>query len=180
MESLRAVLFGNSGSGKSSLARRLVGARAVPILSLDDLAWNPGPERKPLSESVTALLEFVETHDEWVIEGCYADLVEAALPFAGELRFLNPGIEVCVAHCQSRPWEPDKYETPEAQQATFDYLIAWVREYDTRADECGLERHRAVFDAYQGPKREYLLVEEYAEPVNPLAAKRVNESDELR
>jgi hypothetical protein len=33
-------------------------------------------------------------------------------------------------------------------------LVAWVREYDTRADEYGLARHRAIFDAFRGPKRE--------------------------
>lgn len=165
MEPLRAILFGNAGSGKSSLARRLAAERTLPILSLDDIAWNPGPERKPLSESVAVLVEFVQAHDEWVIEGCYADLVEAALPFGRELRFLNPGVEICVAHCQSRPWEPDKYATPEAQEAMFADLIEWVRAYEAREDECGLRQHRAVFDSYQGPKREYRLVEEYVEPV---------------
>ncbi len=165
MEPLRAILFGNSGSGKSSLARQLVAGRAVPILSLDDIAWNPGPERKPLAESVAALQEFVQTHDEWVIEGCYADLVEAALPFGSELRFLNPGIEVCVAHCRSRPWEPDKYATPEAQEAMFANLIEWVRAYETRDDECSFGRHRAVFDSHEGAKREYRLVAEYVESV---------------
>lgn len=165
MEPLRAILFGNSGSGKSSLARQLVAGRAVPILSLDDIAWNPGPERKPLLESVAALEEFIQTHDEWVVEGCYADLVEAALPFGRELRFLNPGIEVCVSHCQSRPWEPDKYPTPEAQEAMFDSLIEWVRAYETRDDECSYGRHRAVFDSHVGSKREYRLVADYMETV---------------
>jgi len=35
MEPLRAILFGNAGSGKSSLARQLAAERTLPILSLD-------------------------------------------------------------------------------------------------------------------------------------------------
>jgi len=30
-----------------------------------------------------------------------------------------------------------------------------VRQYDTRDDEYGLARHRAIFDGFAGPKREY-------------------------
>ena len=29
----------------------------------------------------------------------------------------------------------------------------WVRAYETRADECGRARHRALYDAFAGPKR---------------------------
>jgi hypothetical protein len=36
-------------------------------------------------------------------------------------------------------------------------LLAWVREYETRDDEYGLARHRAVFEGFRGPKREYGL-----------------------
>jgi hypothetical protein len=34
-------------------------------------------------------------------------------------------------------------------------LVAWVAEYATRDDEFGLARHRAIFDGFAGPKREY-------------------------
>ncbi len=34
-------------------------------------------------------------------------------------------------------------------------LINWVREYEQREDEYGLARHRAIYDNFQGTKREY-------------------------
>lgn len=44
------------------------------------------------------IYSFYPGHNEqWVIEGCYGDLILAALPSRTELRFLNPGIEACVA-----------------------------------------------------------------------------------
>lgn len=144
------------------MARRLMGGRDVPRLSLDEIAWNDGPERKPLAESLELLDAFMSRNDEWIIEGCYGDLVEAALAHCTELRFLNPGVEVCVEHCRRRPWEPEKFPTREAQDAMLERLIEWVREYDTRDDEYGLRRHRTLFDRFDGNKREYRFVDEHA------------------
>lgn len=153
---MRVILMGNAGAGKSTLANKLIGNQNIPTLSLDQIAWNEGVKRKPLAESVQLLLKFIESHPEWIIEGCYGDLIEAALPYCTELRFLNPGIETCVAHCQSRPWEPEKFPTPEAQHAMLDHLITWVKEYADRDDEYSLKRHRAIFDSFTGSKREHL------------------------
>jgi adenylate kinase family enzyme len=156
---MRIVIMGNSGSGKSTLARRLAGATDIPVLCLDAIAFEDGPQRKPIEESIAALMRFMDEHPQWIIEGCYGDLIEAALPGADELRFLNPGTEACVRHCLNRPWEPDKFASPEDQQAMLEPLLAWVREYDSRTDEFGLTRHRAIFAAFSGNKREYVSVD---------------------
>lgn len=158
---MKIILLGNAGTGKSTMARRLIEGTDIPRLSLDEIAWNEGPERKPLAQSIALLMAFIGRHPRWILEGCYSDLVEAALPHCTELRFLNPGVEVAVKHCLMRPWEPEKFPTPEAQQAMLDYLVNWVREYETRDDEYGLARHRALFDSFRGSKREYLDPAEY-------------------
>ena len=96
------------------------------------------------------LRQFIDTNEQWIIEGCYGDLIEAALPCCTELRFLNPGTETCVAHCKRRPWEPSKFSSAEEQDAMLSQLIQWVQEYQTRNDEYGLKRHRQVFDKFFG------------------------------
>lgn len=158
---MKIVLLGNAGAGKSTMARRLIGADDVARLSLDEIAFAEGAERRPLADSLADLEGFVADHPRWIVEGCYGDLVEAALPYCTELKFLNPGVEVCVAHCRRRPWEPEKFATPEAQQAMLDTLLAWVAEYETRQDEYGLARHREIFESFKGAKREYRSVDEY-------------------
>lgn len=151
----RIVVFGNSGSGKSTMAGRLSVELAVPHLDLDQLAWSSPGVRRPLTESAREIEEFALEHHEWVVEGCYADLLDMLLPRATELRFLNPGIETCIANCRNRPWEPHKYSSKADQDANLDFLIRWVRDYETRTDEYSLARHRTMFEQFTGRKREY-------------------------
>jgi len=160
---MRIILLGNAGAGKTTLARRLMGGQPIPHLSLDDIAWAEGTQRKPFEESVQALRKFLDEHEHWILEGCYGDLVEVALPFCEELLFLNPGVETCVEHCLKRPWEPEKFPTEAAQKTMMAALVAWVRDYETRCDEYGLRRHQQIFQGFSGRKREYTSVHEYAD-----------------
>ena len=160
---MKTILLGNAGAGKSTMARRLIGSRSIPRLSLDEIAWNEGTERKPMAESLSELRRFIDSNEQWIIEGCYSDLVEVALPYCTELRFLNPGVDVCVEHCKRRPWEPEKFSSAEEQQAMLDQLIQWVREYEARDDEYGLKQHRNLFNEFTGPKIEYATIVSYDE-----------------
>ncbi len=45
---MRIILLGNAGAGKSTMARRLMGNSNIPRLSLDEIAWQEGIERKAL------------------------------------------------------------------------------------------------------------------------------------
>ena len=151
----RIVIIGNSGSGKTTMGDRLAAAYALPHLDLDSLAWESPAVRRALEESIAMIHAFVEANPEWIVEGCYAGLVESILPFATELRFLNPGIQACVANCRARPFEPHKYASMDEQNARLEFLLSWVREYVVRDDEYSLAAHRRLFDAFTGPKREY-------------------------
>jgi len=151
---VRIVVAGNSGSGKSTLAKRLSRGHLLAHLDLDTLAWLPGPVRRPLEESNAKIAQFIAACPDWVIEGCYADLLAAALPYATLLAFLNPGVEACIANARARPFEPHKYASKEAQDANLAMLERWIREYETRADELSLRAHRQLFDAFRGGKIE--------------------------
>ena len=152
----RTVIIGNSGAGKSTLALRLANERLCAHLDLDTLAWQPGlpPQRRALADSALDIEAFLDSHRAWVIEGCYADLIELVLPQCTQLLFLNPGLDTCIEHCRARPWEPHKYRSKQEQDANLGMLIEWVRGYESRQDEFSLVRHRALFDGFTGDKRE--------------------------
>ena len=150
----RILIFGNSGSGKSTLARSLAESENLSHLDLDTLAFLPTdpPQRRPLNECQQRIDEFVSQFSSWVIEGCYADLLELACSNATEIIFLNLEISQCVENAKSRPWEPHKYETKAAQDQNLEMLIGWIGSYNTRNDDCSLSAHKQLFNGFTGKK----------------------------
>ena len=151
---MRIAILGNSGSGKSTLARWLVDRSRVMLLDLDNLAWEPGQTAVARSNeaAVSDVIAFCSEHPSWVLEGCYANLIRAALPFAPILVFLDVGVEQCMSNCRSRPWEPHKYTSKAAQDERLPFLLTWVREYYIRDGEMSHAGHVASYRGYSGPK----------------------------
>ena len=149
------LIFGNSSSGKSTLAKELSNANGYAHLDLDTLAWKQStpPERKPLDESGLEIAKFIESNPSWVIEGCYTDLLEIASPYSSEIIFMNLPIELCVSNAKQRPWEPHKYPSKEAQDANLDMLINWIEQYTTREDTFSEVTHKNFYREYLGNKR---------------------------
>lgn len=155
---VKVVLMGNAGSGKTTLSRALMTGAHVPRLSLDEVAFSDGAKRRPLAESISDVLEFMGSHESWIIEGCYADIIGPVLEHCETLIFLNPGVATCIERCRSRPWEPEKFVSASEQELNLENLIAWVSEYESRSDEYGLKEHRRLFDSFSGRKLEFTRV----------------------
>lgn len=150
----RYLVFGNSGSGKSTLALRIKQNGNITHLDLDTIAWSEPGLREELAVSVDKLHTFINTHEEWVIEGCYGSLIEQAAQHANELVFINLGTEACQQNCRARPWEAHKYASKKEQDKNLNMLLEWVAAYETRSDEFSLAAHRKIFDDYDGNKTE--------------------------
>ena len=157
---MQVAILGNSGSGKSTLANWLAQSATLAVLDSDSVVWEPD---QPAVVRSSALAEadvskFCTTHQRWVLEGCYGNLIEAAFQFQPFLIFLNPGLESCTAHCLNRPWEPHKYPSRQAQEANLEFLVSWVAEYYTRDGPMSLRAHQEVFAGYAGRKVEFRRV----------------------
>ncbi len=154
-EPLRFMVFGNSGAGKTTLAKQLKATHQLAHLDLDSLAWQAEQptQRAPLSDSQSAIENFISQHDAWVIEGCYADLLELVAPYAKTAIFMNLPIAACQDNARRRPWEPHKYSSPAAQDANLAMLLDWIADYQTRTDEFSYQAHRALYDDFQGEKQ---------------------------
>lgn len=152
---MRIAILGNSGSGKSTLAQRLADNVGAAVLDLDTVAWEPGKIAVPRDPAAAAadVQAFCASHRTWVVEGCYAGLVAATFTFTPKLIFLDPGLEQCLANCRARPWEPHKYASKDEQDERLAFLLQWVADYYTRDGDLSLAGHRALFDAYAGPKQ---------------------------
>jgi len=153
---MKLVVIGNSGSGKSTFARRAADEHGLAFLELDMIVWEPGKiaVERPAAAARADLAAFIAAHERWVVEGCDGDLAEAALPACTELVFMNPGVAACVANNRGRPWEPHKYASAAEQDLRLPMLLGWVESYYTRTDARSYAYHRRLFDAFRGSKRE--------------------------
>ncbi len=66
---MRVAILGNSGSGKASLARALVGATGCRALDLDTVAWEPNLEAvfRPAEDTQAVVRAFCRNEDDWVV-----------------------------------------------------------------------------------------------------------------
>jgi adenylate kinase family enzyme len=153
----KILVFGNSGSGKSTFSKQIARKLGLAHLDLDVLAWLPTdpPKRMPIEESKEKINDFIAEHESWVVEGCYTDLLELLKHEASEVVFMDLTVEQCIANAKSRPWEPHKYTSKEAQDANLDMLIDWIRNYTFRSDSFSYESHRRLYESFHGKKIAY-------------------------
>lgn len=126
----------------------------LPHLDLDSIAWKPGspPQRKPITASKQEIDSFTGSNVQWVIEGCYSDLLEIVIHEASEIIYLNLPIDTCISNAKNRLWEPHKYPSKEAQDANLIMLIDWIAQYPERTDTFSKSAHEALYASYEGEK----------------------------
>jgi adenylate kinase family enzyme len=64
----RVAVFGTTGGGKSTLARRLAEATGLPLYPLDRIQFRPGGGEVPREEYLMAHAELLR-QDAWIIDG---------------------------------------------------------------------------------------------------------------
>jgi adenylate kinase family enzyme len=73
--SRRFCVVGNSGSGKTHLARRLSARLGLPLLELDSLNHRPGWQEAPVEEFRAEVRAALDAHEAsnggWVVDGNY-------------------------------------------------------------------------------------------------------------
>ena len=150
----KILIFGNSGSGKSTLAVKLSASDNLTHLALDTLAWQPTtpPKRESLDVSRVKIQEFISTNNNWVIEGCYTDLLDIVCSEVSEIIFLNLPVELCIENARNRPWETHKYKSKEDQDKNLSMLIDWITEYKNRDDEFSYKSHFEFYNTFVGKK----------------------------
>ena len=146
------IIFGNSGSGKSTRAQRLSKQHQLAHLDLDTLAWeatNP-PTRRSMEASLKDIQAFIRQHPRWVIEGCYADLLTLIAPLAEQAVFMDLSVAQCQANARNRPFEAHKYSSQAAQDRNLSMLLQWIADYEHRNDACSRQAHESLFAACPG------------------------------
>jgi adenylate kinase family enzyme len=84
----RIVVTGTTGSGKTTLARRLAGHLGVPLIELDALHWGPGWTPAP-TDLFHARAAAATAGDGWVVDGNYGAVRDIVWPRADTVVWLD-------------------------------------------------------------------------------------------
>jgi adenylate kinase family enzyme len=99
----RLAVVGTTGSGKTTLARRLARQLGVPHIELDALHWEPGWIEAPddvFRERVTRALR----GPAWVVDGNYHAARDIVWPRATHLVWLDYPLAVILWRLTARTW----------------------------------------------------------------------------
>src|SRR4051812_46767522 len=86
----RIVIFGATGSGKTTLARRLGETLGLPVMQLDSIRHAGGWDSTPWEEMRERMESFIDEHPEgWISEGNYSRVRDVTLSRADTLISLD-------------------------------------------------------------------------------------------
>jgi hypothetical protein len=143
--SMRLVIVGNSGAGKSRLAESVGAALHLPTHDLDLYHWEENGRKRDEIEA-KALIAEVAANTMWIIEGVYGWLAEIALTRAMALVWLDlPWIE-CREGLLQRGLRHGM--TLGDQEA----LLAWAGAYWARTTPSSFAGHAQLYNAFGGDK----------------------------
>jgi adenylate kinase family enzyme len=150
---MKTVIVGNSGSGKTWLAERLAAGASVPAVHLDELFWQPGGfDRKRLPTETSILVQTARSAPGWVVEGVFGELAKPFLEDAIALVWLDLDWAVCEVRLRARGSESKAHMARPQSEAGLATLLEWASTYKNRDDAMSFAGHRALFQAFDGPK----------------------------
>jgi len=150
---MRAVIVGNSGSGKTWLAKRLAEKKATPVLHLDDIFWLPGGfnEKRDTAE-VSRIIDTARAASDWIVEGVYGNLVHQFLQSANILIWLELPRAVCQQRLVLRGSESKAHMDRKQSEAGLRELVQWAENYSSRQGSSGHAAHLALFESFKGQR----------------------------
>lgn len=153
----KVCILGNSGSGKSYLARKIGSSFPNASLAfLDHIYFRPernetGSLIRRNEEEKLQLIESIKSNDSWIAEGVFGELIEKFICQTDDviLLFLDIEWDICRQRIVQRPNNIDGVTDTEESMSK---LLKYGAQYFTRTDKRSSYGHNEIFNLFQGPK----------------------------
>jgi adenylate kinase family enzyme len=150
---MKAVIIGNSGSGKTWLATSMAECLGADAIHLDNIFWRPQSfqERRSAAE-VSSLLASARSSPSWIVEGVFGELAKFFLPEAEVLVWLDLAWDVCEKRLRDRSAQANAHMGRYQNQKEVEALLLWAGSYDHRNDMSSYAGHGAMFASFTRTK----------------------------
>lgn len=91
----RVLIVGNSGGGKSTLARKLGDKLGLPVVHLDVLYWKPGWAKGDKAEFVAAVTQALSA-PAWICDGNFTGTWDLRMPLSDTVVWIDQPRLVCL------------------------------------------------------------------------------------
>lgn len=91
----RILVFGNGGSGKSTLSRQLEKILNIKVYHLDTYKWKPGLIENSDEEWNKSVNEIL-SREEWILDGNYRRIINERIALADTIFVLDMPILLCL------------------------------------------------------------------------------------